>query len=168
MRPGSKVAPSAVRWLRPWLGPIRRNDVASQPAVDPYGQQCLLHSAMSVISLPDRDETSNKRWTLRGIRGRGRGHRQLKYERRKAKVKAALEGLRRRGLCRDQGPTRIHFGAAKSVKQPSWRPSSPAQDDLGNDRPDATSLPQLPKVNWNKPVDAAMTGLCWSTRLREW
>ena len=101
---------------RPWLGPYTKeqcgepNRLLIRTASNAYFPQL-----MSVISLPDRDETVKKAvdaaWEfVEEVEDID----QLRYERKKAKVKAALEGLvGRRGLHRDPRPPRCGAGGGQ-------------------------------------------------------
>ena len=94
---------------RPWLGRDTReqcgepNRLLIRTASNAYFPQL-----MSVISLPDRDETVKKAvdaaWEfVEEVEDID----QLRYERKKAKVKAALDGIvGRRGFQRDPRPPR--------------------------------------------------------------
>ena len=93
---------------------------------------------MSVISLPDRDETVKKAvdaaWEfVEEVEDID----QLRYERKKAKVKAALEGLSDEEVFSEILARRgAVLGEAKSVKQAELETLMASKDEVGNDVPD--------------------------------
>ncbi len=109
---------------------------------------------MTVISLPDRDETVTQAvdaaWeNLEAVEDLE----QLKYERKKAKVKAALEGItdeevfaeiqsRRGGAPRED----------KKVKVAELETLIASKDELGDDKPDGNFFARsLPRTGWISP-----------------
>jgi hypothetical protein len=126
---------------RPWLGPF-----TAEPCGEP--NRLLIRTAsnayfpqhLSAISLPDRDETVKKAveaaWDFLES---AESADDVKSERRKAKVKAALDGFTdeevfaavraRRGLGGDD---------AKSIRQAELETLIAGRDELGDDRPDGT------------------------------
>jgi len=105
------MRPGTIAWPRPcsgtlawiisrWLACGEPNRLLIRTASNAYFPQL-----MSVISLPDRDETVKQAvdavWEfLEEVEDLEK----LKYERKKAKVKAALEGLFRRGSPNEAPP----------------------------------------------------------------
>ena len=156
---------------RPWLGPYTKeqcgepNRLLIRTASNAYFTQ-----QMSVISLPDRDETVKQAvdaaWEfVEAVEGID----ELKYERKKAKVKAALEGLTdeevfaeiqaRRGFALEQ---------PKSVKQAEMETLVASKDELGNDRPDGNFFARaVPKTIWTKPWTLPVERVVLVHRLRE-
>jgi hypothetical protein len=125
---------------------------------------------MSVISLPDRDDTVKQAvdaaWefleTVEDLE-------QLKYERRKAKVKAALEGIgddeafseiqsRRDGTPKDD----------KKVKVAELETLIASKDELGDDKPDGNFFARsLPRAAWDQPWMRSIERVILVHRLRE-
>lgn len=156
---------------RPWLGPFTKescgepNRLLIRTASNAYFPQL-----MSVISLPDRDETVKQAvdaaWEfLEEVEDLE----QLKYERRKAKVKAALEGLsdeetlaeilaRRSGVMEEP----------KTVKQAELETLVASKDTLGNDKPDGSFFARsLPRNKWDQPWMTGIERIVLVHRLRE-
>ena len=156
---------------RPWLGAYSSercdepNRLLIRTASNSYFPQ-----SMSVISLPDRDDTVKQAvdaaWefleTVEDLE-------QLKYERRKAKVKAALEGIgdeeafseiqsRRDGMPKDD----------KKVKVAELETLIASKDELGNDKPDGNFFARsLPRAFWNQPWMRSIERVILVHRLRE-
>ena len=144
---------------RPWLGPYTKeqcgepNRLLIRTASNAYFPQ-----QMSVISLPDRDETVKQAvdaaWEfVEEVEDID----ELKYERKKAKVKAALDGLTdeevfaeiqaRRGFALEQ---------PKSVKQAELETLVASKEELGNDRPDGNFFARSrSQSDLEQAVDAA-------------
>lgn len=156
---------------RPWLGPYTKelcgepNRLLIRTASNSYFPQL-----MSVICLPDRDETVKQAvdaaWEfLEEVEDLD----QLKYERKKAKVKAALEGITdeevfaeiqsRRGGAPDQ---------PKTVKQAELETLLASKESLGNDKPDGNFFARtLPRDKWDKPWMGGIERIVLVQRLRE-
>ncbi len=156
---------------RPWLGPYTRegcnepNRLLVRTASNAYFPQQL-----SVISLPDRDETVKLAVTtvweyLEEVADLD----QLKYERRKARVNAALDGLsdeevfaeiqRRSGGAQEQ---------PKSVKHAELETLIAAKEELGNDKPDGNFFARaLPQAKWASPWMESIERVILVHRLRE-
>jgi hypothetical protein len=156
---------------RPWLGPFTRescgepNRLLIRTASNSYFPQKL-----TVISLPDRDETVKQAidaaWefleTVEDIE-------QLRYERKKAKVKAALEGvtdeeafaevqLRRSGSMKQE----------KKVKVAELETLMASKEELGDDRPNGNFFARaLPRPVWDKPCMRDVARVVLVHRLRE-
>ncbi|MBI1833126.1 MAG: DUF1998 domain-containing protein, partial [Planctomycetes bacterium] len=156
---------------RPWLGPFTKescgepNRLLIRTASNAYFPQL-----MSVISLPDRDETVKQAvdaaWEfLEEVEDLE----QLKYERKKAKVKASLEGLsdeealaevlaRRSGVMEEP----------KTVKQAELETLVASKDTLGNDKPDGSFFARtLPRNKWDQPWMKGIERIVLVHRLRE-
>jgi len=156
---------------RPWLGPYTKeqcgepNRLLIRTASNAYFTQ-----QMSVISLPDRDETVKQAvdaaWEfVEAVEGID----ELKYERKKAKVKAVLEGLTdeevfaeiqaRRGFALEQ---------PKSVKQAELETLVASKEEIGNDRPDGNFFARaVPKATWSRPWMLPIERVVLVHRLRE-
>jgi hypothetical protein len=156
---------------RPWLGPYTK-----EPCGEP--NRLLIRSAsnayfpqlMSVISLPDRDETVKQAvdaaWEfLEEVEDLE----QLKYERKKAKVKAALEDLSDDEVFSEIQSRRS--GAAdqpKTVKQAELETLLASKEALGNEKPDGNFFARtLPRDHWDKPWMAGIERIILVHRLRE-
>jgi hypothetical protein len=156
---------------RPWLGPFTKepcgepNRLLIRTASNSYFPQRL-----TVISLPDRDETVKQAidaaWEfLEAVEDME----QLRYERKKAKVKAALDGvtdeeafaeieLRRRGAIRED----------KKVKVAELETLAASKEELGDDRPNGIFFARtLARSVWDKPWMGAIDRVVLVHRLRE-
>ena len=156
---------------RPWLGPYTKepcgepNRLLIRTASNAYFPQL-----MSVISLPDRDETVKKAvdaaWEfveeVEDIV-------QLRYERKKAKVKAALEGLSDEEVFNEILARRgVVLGEAKSVKQAELETLMASKEEVGNDLPDGYFFARaVPREKWDAPWTASIERVVAVHRLRE-
>jgi len=156
---------------RPWLGPHTKescgepNRLLIRTASNAYFPQ-----TMSVISLPDRDETVkvavDAAWEfLEEVEDLD----QLKYERKKAKVKSALEGLSDEEVFAEIRARRSgSIEENKSVKQAELETLVAAKDELGNDKPDGNFFARtLPRSKWDKPWMQGVERIVLIHRLRE-
>lgn len=156
---------------RPWLGPYSKescgepNRLLIRTASNAYFPQL-----MSVISLPDRDETIKKAvdqaWEfIEAVEDLD----QLRYERKKAKVKAALEGisdvevfneiLARRGAV---------LGETRSVKQAELETLIASKEEIGNDQPDGVFFARaIPREKWDAAWTKPIKRVVGVHRLRE-
>lgn len=176
-RPMSQAARMELRALgfcdgaRPWLGPYTKESCGEpsrlliRTASNAYFSQC-----MSVISLPDRDETVKQAvdqvWDFIS---EVEDLEQLKYERRKAVVKATLEGIGDQEVFAEIQARRS--GAAtqpKSVKLAELETLVASKDELGDDRPDGNFFARaLPEDKWSQPWMEAVERVILVHRLRE-
>ncbi|HEY1066306.1 MAG TPA: DUF1998 domain-containing protein [Pirellulales bacterium] len=159
---------------RPWLGPYTRescdepNRLLVRSASNAYFSR-----VMSVISLPDRDETLEK-----AVNGLWENFLQyvddgddLRRERtKKPPVKAALEGFSDEDVLKEilsrKNPDRVQ--TVKSVKQAEFEVLSAAQEKLGTDRPDGDfTAVALPKAVWSTIKLASLERVVLVHRLRE-
>jgi len=156
---------------RPWLGAFTK-ETCGEPS------RLLIRSAsnayfpqlMSVISLPDRDQaikqTVDRIWShLEAVEEID----QLRYERRKAVVKEALDGL-----SDDEVFTEIQSRALggtkteKSVKVAELETLIAARDEIGEDRPDGVFYARnLPRTVWDQPWMTSIERVVLVHRLRE-
>lgn len=156
---------------RPWLGPYTKekcgepNRLLIRTASNAYFPQL-----MSVISLPDRDETVKKAvdaaWEfVEEVEDID----QLRYERKKAKVKAALEGLSDEEVFNEILARRgAVLGEAKSVKQAELETLMGSKEELGNDVPDGYFFARaVPREKWDAPWTASIERVVAVHRLRE-
>lgn len=156
---------------RPWLGPFT-HEQCGEPSrlLIRTASNAYFPQLMSVISLPERDDTVKQAvdaaWefveAVEDIE-------QLRYERKKARVKAVLEGLsddevfaeiqtRRGGIALEP----------KSVKQAELETLVASKEELGNDKPDGNFFARtLPAARWNKPWMRDIERIVLVHRLRE-
>ncbi len=156
---------------RPWLGPYTKepcgelNRLLIRTASNAYFPQL-----MSVISLPDRDETVKQAisaaWEyLEAVESLDN----LRYERRKARVKQALEGIsddealaeitaRQGGGAREE----------KTVRVAELETLVATKEEIGEDRPDGNFFARaLPRTSWDAPWMQPITRVILVHRLRE-
>ena len=156
---------------RPWLGPYSKekcgepNRLLIRTASNAYFSQL-----MSVISLPDRNENVREAVeTVWDFIGEVEDIDMLKYERKKARVHACLDGFTdeevfaeikvRRGQSLQQ---------SKSIKQAEMETLSAAKAELGDDRPDGNFFARtLPKEAWDAPWMKNIERVVLVHRLRE-
>ncbi|HUY32602.1 MAG TPA: DUF1998 domain-containing protein [Pirellulales bacterium] len=156
---------------RPWLGPYTHeqcgepNRLLIRAASNAYFGQSL-----TVISLPDRDEVVKQAvdaaWEfLEEVEDVD----QLKYERKKARVKAALEGFSDEEVFAEIQSRRGGFlRADKSVKQAELETLVASKDELGDDRPDGNFFARtLPRDRWDQPWMKPFERIVLVHRLRE-
>ncbi len=156
---------------RPWLGPYTHetcgepNRLLIRTASNAYFPQF-----MSVISLPDRDETVKRAvdsaWPFLEEVEDGD---QLRYERRKAAVRAALEGLSDDEVLAEVQARRTGLAEQpKTVKQAELETLVASKEELGNDRPDGIFFARaLPNDKWDRPWMTAIERVVLVHRLRE-
>jgi hypothetical protein len=156
---------------RPWLGAYTREECGEpsrlliRTASNAYFPQKL-----TVISLPDRDDTVKQAidaaWeNLEAVEDMD----QLRYERKKAKVKAALDGItdeeafaeirsRRQGIARQD----------KKVKLAELETLIACKEDIGDDKPDGNFLARsLARPAWDRPWMNCFERVVLVHRLRE-
>lgn len=156
---------------QPWLGPYmkercnERNRLLIRTASNAY-----FPLKLTVISLPDRDETVRQAieaaWEfLEEVQDLE----QLKYERRKSKVKAALDGVTDAEALaeiqrRKSGLTQVE----KPVKVPELETLIASADELGEDRPQGDFFARaLPRAVWDQPWMKPISRVVLVHRLRE-
>jgi hypothetical protein len=156
---------------RPWLGPMER-----EPCGEPnrllirHASNAYFPQLLSVISLPDRDERIKQAvdsiWdTLEAVEN----IEQLRYERRKAKVKAALEDLTDEEVLAEITSRTTGFGEQnKSVKEAELETLVASKQEIGNDQPDGTFFARaLGSDKWQAPWMNAVERVVLVHRLRE-
>lgn len=156
---------------RPWLGAFTK-ELCSEPS------RLLIRSAsnayfpqlMSVISLPDRDQTLKQTvdsvWNyLEAVEEL----QDLKYERKKAVVKEALEGFTDEEVFAEVKSRALGgIKAEKSVKVAELETLIAAKDEIGEDRPDGVFFARnLPRKVWDKPWMVPIERVVLVHRLRE-
>ena len=156
---------------RPWLGPHSKeqcnelNRLLIRQASNAYFSQL-----MSVISLPDRNEDLREAVeTVWDFIGEVEDKEMLKYERKKAKVHAALDGYKDEEVFAE---IKVRRGGAalvqKSVKQAEMETLIASKDELGDDRPDGNFFARnLPHEVWDKPWMNSVERVILVHRLRE-
>jgi len=156
---------------RPWLGPYSKekcgepNRLLIRTASNAYFSQL-----MSVISLPDWNE--NIREAVQSVWdfiGEVEDLDMLKYERKKAKVNAALDGFSDEEVFAEIKVQRGQsLQQAKSIKQAEMETLSAAKAELGEDRPDGNFFARtLPKEAWDFPWMKNIERVVLVHRLRE-
>lgn len=156
---------------RPWLGPYTKED-CGEPS------RLLIRSAsnayfpqlMSVISLPDRDETVKRAvdaiWDfLEAVES----VEDVRSERKKAKVKSALEGLGDEEVFADVQSRKTGSPKAdKSVKVAELETLIAAKEEIGEDRPEGVFYARsLPPSIWRRPWMQSIQRVVLVQRLRE-
>ena len=156
---------------RPWLGPYTReqctepNRLLIRTASNAYFPEL-----MSVISLPDRDETVKQAvsaaWEyLEAVES----IEELRYERKKAKVKQALEGITDEEAfdevqCRRDAALKPE----KTVRVAEIETLIASKEEIGEDKPDGTFFARtLPRAAWDRPWMKAIERVVLVHRLRE-
>jgi len=156
---------------RPWLGAYSNescggpNRLLIRTASNAYFPQ-----TMTVISLPDRDDAVrtavDAAWEfLEAVEDLG----QLQYERRKAKVKAALDGISDEEALREIESRRLGTPRTeKKVKLAELETLMATRDELGEDRPDGNFFARaLPRPVWDRPWMQSVERIVLVHRLRE-
>ena len=156
---------------RPWLGPYTKES-CGEPSrlLIRTASNAYFPQLMSVISLPDRDETVKQAvdaaWEfLEAVET----IEQLRYERKKAKVKAALEGVSdEEAFAEVQARTTFVLKNDKKVKVAELETLIASREELGDDRPNGTFFARnLPSAAWNQPWMKAFERIVLVHRLRE-
>jgi len=156
---------------RPWLGPYTK-----EPCGEP--SRLLIRTAsnayfpqvMSVISLPDRDDTVTAAvdtvWEfLEAVEDVD----QLRYERRKARVQAALGELSDDAVLAElEARRRAGTEPVKTVKRAELETLAASREDMGHDTPDGVFFARaLPRAHWDRPWMQPMERVVLVHRLRE-
>jgi len=156
---------------RPWLGAYssekcgQPNRLLIRTASNAYFSQ-----SMSVISLPDRTDTIREAvQTVWDFIGEVESVEDIGYERKKSKVKAALEGFSNEEVFEEIQSRRGQTGlVSKTVKQAEIETLVAAADELGDDRPDGNFFARnLPREAWEKPWMKDIERVVLVHRLRE-
>lgn len=156
---------------RPWLGPYSAekcgepNRLLIRTASNAYFPQL-----MSVISLPDRNETLREAVeAVWDFIGEVEDVELLKYERRKAKVHAVLDGFRDEEVFAEIKVRRGQSAESqKSIKQAEMETLIASRDELGDDKPDGTFFARnLPRAAWDRPWMSGVERIVLVHRLRE-
>lgn len=156
---------------RPWLGPYTK-EKCGEPSrlLIRTASNAYFTQTMSVISLPDRNETVKQAvdavWEFVA---EVEDVEQLRYERRKSRVNAALDGLSDSEVFTEIQARRGGTGASlKSVKQAELETLVAARDETGEDRPDGNYFARsLPHECWSRPWMSPLERIVLVHRLRE-
>ena len=156
---------------RPWLGPFagekcgEPNRLLIRTASNAYFPQL-----MSVISLPDRNETLREAVeTVWDFIGEVEDIEMLKYERKKAKVNAVLDGFKDDEVFAEIKVRRGQSAETqKSIKQAEMETLIASKDELGDDKPDGNFFARnLPRASWDVPWMSSVERIVLVHRLRE-
>ncbi|MBA2116688.1 DUF1998 domain-containing protein [Bremerella alba] len=156
---------------RPWLGPFD-NEQCGEPnrLLIRTASNAYFPQLMSVISLPDRNETLREAveavWDFIGeVEDAG----EVKYERKKAKVSAALDGFKDEEVFAEIKVRRGQSaGAGKSIKQAEMETLMASKDAIGDDKPDGNFFARnLPQNEWDMPWMNQVERVVLVHRLRE-
>ncbi len=156
---------------RLWLGPYSAekcgepNRLLIRTASNAYFPQL-----MSVISLPDRNETLREAVeTVWDFIGEVKDVEMLKYERKKAKVHAVLDGYKDEEVFAEIKVRRGQSAESqKSIKQAEMETLIASKDELGDDKPDGTFFARnLPRTAWDRPWMSSVERIVLVHRLRE-
>lgn len=156
---------------RPWLGAETREacDETSRLLIR-TASNAYFSEQMSVISLPDREvvvkEAVDAVWDFLET---AEGVEDVRRERKKAKVQAALDGLSDAEVYAEIQARRGGFlETEKSVKRAELETLAAAEEEIGEDRPDGDFFARaLPKEKWDRPWMAAIDRVVLVHRLRE-
>lgn len=156
---------------RPWLGPHTKENCNNdsrlliRTASNAYFTQTL-----SVISLPDRNESLQQAIdSVWDFLAEVNDLETLKYERKKARVNAALNGIGdQEALNAIQSRRSGTQGEQLSVKQAELQTLISANDETGEDRPDGIFYARnLPREQWDRPWMSPIERVVLVHRLRE-
>jgi HPt (histidine-containing phosphotransfer) domain-containing protein len=156
---------------RPWLGPYTK-----EPCGEP--SRLLIRTAsnayfpqvMSVISLPGRDDTVTSAvdtvWEFLEI---AESLDDIRRERRRARVQAALAGLAdAEVLAEVHARCRVSTEPTKSVKRAELETLAASREAIGDDTPDGVFYARaLPRERWDAPWMQPMERVVLVHRLRE-
>ncbi len=156
---------------RPWLG-SNTKERCGEPSrlLIRTASNAYFTQTMSVISLPDRNETVkeaiNSVWEFIA---EVEDIEQLRYERKKARVNAALEGLTDEEVFAEIKDRRGGASASlKSVKQAELETLVAARVETGEDRPDGNYFARVfPREQWDRPWMNPLERIVLVHRLRE-
>ncbi len=156
---------------RPWLGPYTKED-CGEPSrlLIRTASNAYFPQVMTVISLPDRDETVKAAVdSVWEFISEVQDLDILRYERKKARVNAVLEGLsddevlaeiqaRRGGSTQD----------SKSVKHVELETLIASREEISEDKPDGVFFARsLPRERWDQPWMQPIERVVLVHRLRE-
>lgn len=156
---------------RPWLGQYS-NESCGEPSrlLIRTASNAYFPQVMSVISLPDRDETVKQAvdrvWEFVSEVD---DIEMLKYERRKVRVSAALEGLTDDEVFAEIAARKSSTPLeSKTVKQAELETLVASREEIGEDRPDGNFFARtLPRQHWDRPWMMPIERVVLVHRLRE-
>jgi hypothetical protein len=156
---------------RPWLGPYTREScVEPSRLLIRNASNAYFPQTMTVISLPERDETVKQAigaaWEfLEAVEEL----KDLEYERKKAKVKAALEGVsNEEALAEIQSRRSGAPKEDKKVKVAELETLMASKEEIGDDKPQGDFFARtLPKGAWDQPWMQCFERVVLVHRLRE-
>ncbi len=156
---------------RPWLGPYTK-EKCGEPSrlLIRTASNAYFSQIMSVISLPDRDETVKAAVdTVWEFLSEVEDIEMLRYERRKSRVNASLDGLTDEEVFAEIDVRRHRATAEqKSVKQAELETLVTTKDAIGEDRPDGNFFARtFPREKWNLPWMQPIERVVLVHRLRE-
>jgi len=157
--------------LRPWLGPYTREE-CGEPSrlLIRTASNAYFSQLMSVISLPERNETVKELVDLVWeYLSEVDDLEMLRYERKKARVTKALEGLSDQEIFAEiqarKTPTRT---VLKTVKQAELETLISVEEEIGHDRPDGNFFARaLSKSVWQDEIMEPIERVILIHRLRE-
>ena len=156
---------------RPWLGAYT-NEACGEPSrlLIRTASNAYFPQAMRVISLPDRDDTVKAAvdavWEFLEI---AEDLDDIRRERRRARVQAALEGLSDDEVFAEVQARRTgDTDYTKSVKQAELETLVASRETMGEDKPDGVFFARaLPKERWDRPWMQPIERVVLVHRLRE-
>lgn len=156
---------------RPWLGAFA-NESCGEPnrLLIRTASNAYFPQLMSVISLPDRNETLREAVeAVWDFIGEAEDAGEVKYERKKAKVSAALDGFKDEEVFAEIKVRRGQSaGAGKSIKQAEMETLIASKDAIGDDKPDGNFFARnLPRNEWDMPWMNQVERVVLVHRLRE-
>jgi hypothetical protein len=156
---------------RPWLGPIsgescgEPNRLLIRTASNAYFPQL-----MSVISLPDRNETLRVAVeSVWAFVGEVENAEEVARERRKSHVRAVLDGYGDEEVFAEVQVRREQSAESRtSIKQAEMETLIASKEELGDDRPDGNFFARtLPRAVWDAPWMQGVERIVLVHRLRE-
>jgi hypothetical protein len=155
----------------PWLGPaVRENCGEPNRLLIRTASNAYFPQVMRVISLPPRDEAVKKAIdSVWEFLSEVEDVEQLRYERKKARVNAALEGLSDEEIFAEiQSRRSGEEEEQKSVKQAELETLLASKDEIGEDKPDGDFFARaLSRERWDRPWMAPIERVVLVHRLRE-
>lgn len=156
---------------RPWLGPYA-NEKCGEPnrLLIRTASNAYFPQLMSVISLPDRNEDVHEAIeAVWDFVGEVEDTDMLKYERKKAKVRAALEGFTEKEVFEEIKVRRGQAAESKqSIKQAEMETLTASKNELGDDKPHGNFFARnLPRDAWDAPWMSCVERVVLVHRLRE-
>lgn len=157
---------------RPWLGPFARDEACGEMnrLLIRTASNAYFAQLMSAISLPDRNESLREAVeSVWDFIGEAEDIDMLKYERKKARVRKALDDYSDEDVYQEIKVRRGQTAEeSKSIKQAEMETLISSKDELGEDRPDGNFYARtLPKSHWDAPWMSSVQRVVLVHRLRE-